>query len=111
VFNARKSTGGVAPRRQLATKAARKSAPAWIMSGSFRIPSSGDDDEDDEDDDNSEDNDSDDDKTTGTPQVMNVTNQQNFDGSFSFTEVLCKSIRISYDVAKTGKYFFSIDIK
>jgi hypothetical protein len=42
-------------------------------------------------------------KTTPTPKVMDVTNQQNFDGSFSFTEALCQVIDISYDVAKTGK--------
>jgi hypothetical protein len=41
--------------------------------------------------------------TPKTPQVMDVTNQQNFDGSFSFTEALCRAINISYDVAKMGK--------
>ncbi|RKO90991.1 hypothetical protein BDK51DRAFT_17491 [Blyttiomyces helicus] len=39
---ARKSTGGKAPRKQLATKAARKSAPAsggvkvWMGGGAYR---------------------------------------------------------------------------
>ena len=34
---ARKSTGGKAPRKQLATKAARKSAPAVILKTKVRL--------------------------------------------------------------------------
>jgi histone H3 len=34
---ARKSTGGKAPRKQLATKAARKSAPSVIITSFFLI--------------------------------------------------------------------------
>jgi len=36
---ARKSTGGKAPRKQLATKAARKSAPSTGKSLAFRLAS------------------------------------------------------------------------